>query len=112
MRMSVRKEALVAMSRRVLRVVLLLVVPLVVVVAGVYVYAKGGRFQETENAYVKANIVAISATVNGKVIEVLTQDNEPVKAGAGPARADRSDRRAFGGPNNPRIDDKSRRCAG
>lgn len=82
MRMSVRKEAVVAMSRRVLRVVLLLVVPLVAVVAGVYVYAKGGRIQETENAYVKANIVAISATVHGKVIEVLTQDNEPVKAGS------------------------------
>jgi len=82
MRTVVTKEGMAAVSRRILRVVLLLVVPLIAVVAGLYVYASGGRMEETENAYVKANIVAISATVNGKVIEVFAQDNEAVEGGA------------------------------
>jgi membrane fusion protein (multidrug efflux system) len=71
----------VAVSRAV-RVLLLIVVPLLLVLAGGYVYVTGGREMETENAYVKANIVAISAGVAGRVIEVLAQDNQPVPAGA------------------------------
>jgi membrane fusion protein, multidrug efflux system len=74
-------RAVIAVHRAV-RVVLLVVVPLVAVVGGLYIYATGGQVAETENAYVKANIVAISAAVTGRVIEVLIQDNQPVEAGA------------------------------
>ena len=49
--------------------------PLVAVVTGLYVYATGGQEVETDNAYVKANIVPISAAVTGRVIEVLARDN-------------------------------------
>jgi membrane fusion protein (multidrug efflux system) len=75
------KKAVFAVHRAV-RIVLLVVVPLVAVVAGLYVYATGGQEVETDNAYVKANIVPISAVVSGRVIEVLARDNEPVGAGA------------------------------
>ena len=75
------KQAVFAVHRAV-RVVLLVVVPLVAVVAGLYVYATGGREVETDNAYVKANIVPISSVVSGRVIEVLARDNERVEAGA------------------------------
>jgi membrane fusion protein (multidrug efflux system) len=57
-------------------------VPLVAIVAGLYIYAVGGREVETDNAYVKANIVPISAAVGGNVVEVLARDNQPVEADA------------------------------
>ena len=37
---------------------------------------------ETDNAYVKAHIIAVSAEVAGRVIEVGVRDNQPVAAGA------------------------------
>ena len=70
------------MVHRAVRVLLLVVVPLVAVVTGLYIYATGGQEVETDNAYVKANIVSISASVSGRVIEVLARDNQPVEAGA------------------------------
>jgi len=72
----------VIVVHRAVRVLLLVIVPLVAVVTGLYLYATGGQEVETDNAYVKANIVAISASVNGSVVEVLARDNQPVAAGA------------------------------
>jgi membrane fusion protein (multidrug efflux system) len=74
--------------RRVTRWALLFGVPLVVVAVALYVYARGGRYVETENAYVKADIVAVSAEVSGRVVEVTARDNEPVAAGAPLFRVD------------------------
>jgi membrane fusion protein (multidrug efflux system) len=68
--------------RRTTRWLLLFGVPLVVVVAGLYWYAHGGRYEETENAYIKADIIAVSAEVSGRVVEVAARDNEPVAADA------------------------------
>jgi membrane fusion protein (multidrug efflux system) len=62
-------------------VLLLIVVPLLVAVAGVAVYLKGGRFVETDNAYVKADKVPVSAEVSGTVLEVAVAENQTVKAG-------------------------------
>ncbi|MCW5622319.1 MAG: HlyD family secretion protein [Burkholderiales bacterium] len=81
MKITAPGTRLLAASRRMLRFAALVGVPLVVVVVGLYFYARGGRVQETENAYVKANIVAISAAITGRVIEVHVADNEAVKAG-------------------------------
>ncbi|MEO8717505.1 MAG: HlyD family secretion protein [Burkholderiales bacterium] len=67
--------------RRLLRVVLLLGVPLAAVAAGLHYYAEGGGRVETDNAYVKAHIIAVSAEVTGRVIEVAVRDNEAVAAG-------------------------------
>ena len=46
-----------------------------------YFYAQGGRHLETENAYVKAHIVAVSAEVAGRVAEVAVRDNQAVAQG-------------------------------
>jgi membrane fusion protein (multidrug efflux system) len=73
-------RAVIAVHRLV-RVLLLFVLPLAAALAGLYVYATGGQEVETDNAYVKANIVAISAAVTGRVIEVVVQDNQPVGRG-------------------------------
>ncbi len=64
------------------RIVLLMVLPLFAVLGGLYIYSTGGQEVETDNAYVKANIAAISSAVTGRVIEVLVQDNQQVEAGA------------------------------
>ena len=46
-----------------------------------YLFVTGGQEVETDNAYVKANIVPISAAVTGRVIEVFAHDNERVEGG-------------------------------
>ena len=63
------------------RFMLLLVVPLVGALIGLRMFAEGGREMETENAYVKTNIVAVSAGVSGRVVETIVHDDSIVKAG-------------------------------
>jgi membrane fusion protein (multidrug efflux system) len=71
-----------APTRRRLRVFLLVVVPVAAAALALYWYAQGGRLVETDNAYVKAHIIAVSAEVAGRVVEVAVRDNQPVAAGA------------------------------
>ncbi len=68
-------------ARRVVRVMLMIVVPLVVAVAALYLYASGGRYVVIENAYVKANIIVVSADVSGRVVSVNVNDNQLVEPG-------------------------------
>ena len=63
------------------RVFFLVLVPLVGGAAGLYWYALGGRYVVTDNAYVKADMIAISASIDGRVVEVMVEDNQPVKQG-------------------------------
>jgi membrane fusion protein (multidrug efflux system) len=67
--------------RKVARALLLLGVPLAVAAIALYFYAQGGRHLETDNAYVKAHIVAVSAEVAGRVMEIAVKDNQPVAQG-------------------------------
>ena len=68
--------------RGAIRIVLLVLIPAAGVIAGLTMYARSGRFVETENAYVKADIVAVSSEISGRVVEVNVKDNQPVDAGA------------------------------
>lgn len=63
------------------RLVLLIVVPLMAVSVSLVVYLSGGRYVETDNAYIKADKVPVSAEVSGTVVEVLVQENQDVAAG-------------------------------
>ena len=65
-----------------LRPLLLVLVPALLVAVAVAAWLQGGRYEETENAYVKAHIIAVSADVSGRVVEVGVRDNQPVPAGA------------------------------
>jgi membrane fusion protein (multidrug efflux system) len=67
--------------RRRLRALLLVVLPLVAALAGLYWYAMSGRYVSTENAYVKADIIAITPQVDGRVIAVEIKDNALVRKG-------------------------------
>lgn len=64
------------------RFLLLVGVPLLVAALFLFVWLRGGRYEETENAYVKAHIIAVSADVSGRVVEVAVRDNQSVEAGA------------------------------
>ncbi|MEM7189559.1 MAG: HlyD family secretion protein [Pseudomonadota bacterium] len=68
--------------RRLLRLTLLIAGPAAVAIAGLYVYMATGRYVTTENAYVKADLIIITAEVDGRVTSVEVDDNQIVDAGA------------------------------
>jgi len=61
--------------------VLLFVLPIVAVVAGGHYWEKATRYVTTENAYVKANPLAISADIDGRTVRVFVRENDRVKKG-------------------------------
>lgn len=61
---------------------LLILGPLILALVGAYHYATGGRFISTENAYVKADKIAISTDVSGRVINVHVEENQLVQKDA------------------------------
>ena len=67
--------------RRWLRVTLLVLGPLAVLLIGGYLYMNSGRYVTTDDAYVKASTVAISAQVAGPIVHMRVAENEHVKAG-------------------------------
>ena len=67
-------------SRALKRSMFLIVIPLLAICVGLYLYAAGGRYVSTDNAYVKANVIIISPEVSGRVTSVLVSDNQPVEA--------------------------------
>ncbi len=67
--------------RRWRRRVLLILGPVVALLVAFYVYATGGRFVSTDNAYVQAHIVNISADVSGRVVALWAEENQTVQAG-------------------------------
>lgn len=70
-----------APNRRRLRRLLLVGVPLVAAVVGLGFYLAGGRYVSTDNAYVKADKVPVSAEVSGAILEVRVHENQTVQAG-------------------------------
>lgn len=64
------------------RVFLLGVVPLVAIATGLYFYYTGGRYISTENAYVRAEIIAISTDIDARVTAVNVTNNQRVLRGS------------------------------
>ena len=56
-------------------------VPAIVIAGAVYIYLTSGRYQSTDDAYLRAAQVQISADVSGRVVQVNVHDNERVKQG-------------------------------
>ena len=63
------------------RFVLLTVIPLIIILVAVVMYLLGGRYVETENAYVRADIVSVVPEVSGTVLNVAVRENQKVSAG-------------------------------
>lgn len=68
-------------KRRPGRLLLMVSVPVLLVAAGGYFYLTGGRFEETDNAYVQQAKVAISADVAGRITSVDVAENQAVHTG-------------------------------
>jgi membrane fusion protein (multidrug efflux system) len=68
-------------SRKRLRMVLLVMLPLIALVAGGYFYLSGGRYVETDNAYVGAQKVLITPDISGKIVSVAVREGQHVKPG-------------------------------
>ena len=68
-------------NRGVKRMILMIAVPLVLVAAGGYYWLTGGRYEDTDNAYVQQPKVSLSADVAGTIIAVNVKENQAVKAG-------------------------------
>lgn len=71
-----------AKPKRSRRLALLVSVPVVLALGGGWFYLTGGRYVDTDNAYVQQAKVAISSDVAGRVASVAVHENEMVKAGA------------------------------
>ena len=70
------------MPRKLLRALLLVAVPALAIALGLHWYAKSARWAETDNAYVKGHVIAISAEVAGRVAQVPVRDQQRVERGA------------------------------
>ncbi|MEP6149562.1 MAG: biotin/lipoyl-binding protein, partial [Nisaea sp.] len=69
-------------GRALLRLTLLAVIAVVAFKVGAWWYAETGRYVTTENAYVKAPVIAVSPNIDGRAIEVRIGDNQAVSEGA------------------------------
>ena len=63
------------------RIAIMLSVPLLILVAGLYFWLTGGTTVSTDNAYVKQDVTAISTQVNGPVVAVYVRENQHVSRG-------------------------------
>ncbi|KQZ13749.1 hypothetical protein ASD44_06440 [Mesorhizobium sp. Root554] len=63
------------------RFALMLALPLLLAVAGGYVWITGGRYQETENANLRQARVSVASDAAGRIMEVDVADNQAVKKG-------------------------------
>jgi len=68
-------------GRKLLRLILLLVIPVTVVLVGGHIWVKSTRYVSTENAYVKAHHLAVSADIDGRAVRVAVSENDAVKRG-------------------------------
>ncbi|MGH8137457.1 MAG: HlyD family secretion protein [Steroidobacteraceae bacterium] len=67
--------------RRRLRLPLMIGGPAIAAVVALIVYLMGGRYEGTDDAYVQAASVSISANVAGRVQELAVRDNQAVRKG-------------------------------
>lgn len=63
------------------RLAMMLSVPLLILVVGLYFWLASGATVSTDNAYVKQDVTAISTQVNGPVVAVYVRENQHVNKG-------------------------------
>src|SRR3954470_8461895 len=74
-------QAKPARSRKPLRLVLLVVIPVIALAVGSYFYLMSGRYISTDNAYVGAQKVLITPDITGKIARVTVAEGQRVNAG-------------------------------
>jgi membrane fusion protein (multidrug efflux system) len=74
-------DVLAEHRRRWIRRILLALGPVVVALAAGYLYVTGGRYVATDDAYVRADMVALTAEVSGPIVQVDVRENQHVDHG-------------------------------
>ncbi len=70
-----------ARVKRFVRPVLMGLPVIFIILAGLWIYATGGRWMQTQNAYIKADKAQIATQVSGTISALMVKDNQHVKAG-------------------------------
>jgi membrane fusion protein (multidrug efflux system) len=70
-----------AKPKRSRQLLLMVSLPLLLVIGGGYFWVSGGRYVDTDNAYVQQAKVAISSDVAGRIMSVAVHENQTVAAG-------------------------------
>ncbi len=63
------------------RFVALVAVPMAAAIAGAILYLNGGRYVETDNAYLKADIIPLSSEISAVIDQVHVRENQHISAG-------------------------------
>jgi membrane fusion protein (multidrug efflux system) len=63
------------------RFILMFGVPVIIAAAGGYFYLTGGRYIDTDNAYVQQAKLSLSSDIAGRIVSVEVKENQVVKAG-------------------------------
>ncbi len=69
-------------NNRTLRMILLVVVPVIVIGGALVLWLTSGRYESTDNAYVKADKIEITPEVSGQIVKRFVENNQEVEAGA------------------------------
>jgi membrane fusion protein (multidrug efflux system) len=76
-----RKRLRVGGERNWTRTIVMLIVPALLIVGGVYYYLGSGGSVSTDDAQIKQDIVSVSPQVNGQVVAVFVRNGAHVKRG-------------------------------
>ncbi len=74
-------EPSTAQDKSYVRIMLMLLGVLVMLMGAGYMYLTSGRYESTDDAYIKTARVSISADVAGRIKDIEVADNQEVKAG-------------------------------
>jgi membrane fusion protein, multidrug efflux system len=69
------------LGRNHLRMILLVVLPSLAALIGLFIYILGGRYISTDNAYVGAQKVLITPDISGKIIRIAVREGQHVNPG-------------------------------
>ena len=75
------RRRITAGLRRYRRLLLMVVLPVVVAVAGLTLYLHGGRYVGTDDAYIGAQKVLVTPDISGKIEKVVVKEGQSVKQG-------------------------------
>jgi len=76
-----RKKRKITVKKPGKRSILMWSIPLLIAAVGLFLWLTSGRTVETDNAYVKQDVTAISTQVNGPVAAVYVRENQHVNKG-------------------------------
>jgi membrane fusion protein (multidrug efflux system) len=76
-----RKKRKITVKKPGTRSILMWSIPLLIAAVGLFLWLTSGRTVETDNAYVKQDVTAISTQVNGPVAAVYVRENQHVNKG-------------------------------